>query len=54
MLLNDLFPTPSRAGDLNGYVSDARVDEVIDRLCQSLDDLTANLTSAAACCRRFK
>ena len=54
MLVNGLFPTPRAALATSTALSDALVDEVIDRLCQSLDDLTANLTSAAACCRRFK
>jgi glutamate-1-semialdehyde 2,1-aminomutase len=46
MLLNGLFPTPRAALATSTAMSDALVDEVIDRLCQSLDDLTAELASA--------
>jgi glutamate-1-semialdehyde 2,1-aminomutase len=46
MLVNGLFPTPRAALATSTAMSDALVDEVIDRLCQSLDDLTADLSSA--------
>jgi len=46
MLLNGLFPTPRAALATSTAMSEALVDEVIDRLCQSLDDLTAELSSA--------
>jgi hypothetical protein len=46
MLVNGLFPTPRAALATSTAMSDALVDEVIDRLCQSLDDLTADLASA--------
>jgi hypothetical protein len=46
MLVNGLFPTPRAALATSTAMSDALIYEVIDRLCQSLDDLTAELTSA--------
>ena len=46
MLVNCLFPTPRAALATSTAMSDALVDEVIDRLCQSLDDLTADIAAA--------
>jgi glutamate-1-semialdehyde 2,1-aminomutase len=42
MLVNGLFPTPRAALATSTAMSDALVGEVIDRLCQSLDDLTSD------------
>jgi hypothetical protein len=45
MLVNGLFPTPRAALATSTAMSDALVEEVIDRLGQSLEDLTADLRS---------